>query len=137
MQLPISGDVTEQISLLQPIAYVIGMAVSAWIGYLAARKTAKVQEALTTTERELSFDEVVTRRVKILIDGYENRISDLTLEVHSLRSDVKSLRIALMARMQECQDCPHLALWHQRVNELMTLERDTDDVRREPKRSPA
>ncbi len=37
----------------------------------------------------------VDARLKTLIDGYEKRVDDLTMEVHSLREEVVRLRVAL------------------------------------------
>lgn len=43
----------------------------------------------------------MTEQFKVLAEGYEGRIKDLTSEVHSLRDEVKALRMALDQRTRD------------------------------------
>ncbi len=50
---------------------------------------------LALVNREPAMQEAVDVRLRTLIDGYERRVDDLTMEVHSLREEVVNLRRAL------------------------------------------
>ena len=93
------------------------------VGYYTGRMRVLAQEALAHEQREKNRAaarkdeqlqlrqenaaqlEAQNRRMELLNDGYENRIKDLTEEVHGLREEVKSLRQALDQRPK--QDCEH------------------------------
>lgn len=50
---------------------------------------------LALVNRGPAMQAAVDGRLRTLIDGYERRVDDLTLEVHSLREEVVNLRRAL------------------------------------------
>ena len=50
---------------------------------------------LALVNRGPALQSAVDARLRTLIDGYERRVDDLMLEVHSLREEVVSLRRAL------------------------------------------
>jgi hypothetical protein len=50
---------------------------------------------LALVNRGPALQSAVDQRLKTVIDGYERRVDDLTLEVHSLREEVVHLRRAL------------------------------------------
>jgi hypothetical protein len=50
---------------------------------------------LALVNRGPAMQVAVDERLRTLIDGYERRVDDLTLEVHSLRDEVMNLRRAL------------------------------------------
>jgi hypothetical protein len=52
-------------------------------------------------------DANINRRIQMLIEGYEHRLTDLTDEIKSLRSEVRSLRDELEHHRQVCATCPH------------------------------
>ena len=72
--------------------------------------------------QETANAEVMNKRIQTLMDGYEQRIGDLTNEVHGLREEVKSLRKALDQRARMCLGCPRAiemeALFHLQDQEL-------------------
>jgi hypothetical protein len=51
--------------------------------------------ALALVNRGPAMQSAVDGRLRTLIDGYERRVDDLTLEVHCLREEVVNLRRAL------------------------------------------
>jgi hypothetical protein len=53
--------------------------------------------ALALINRGPAMQAAVDERLRTLIDGYERRVDDLTLEVHTLREEVVNLRRALAA----------------------------------------
>lgn len=83
--------------------------VTALIGYLTgrgvnketARKIAAEADKLgaetdrAETDAEAALVAALNERIGLLIKGYEQRIEDLTNEVHSLRAEIVSLRKAL------------------------------------------
>ena len=52
----------------------------------------------TRAETAKAFQDVLDAKIQRLIEGYENRISELTAEVHNLRAEVIALRKALDTR---------------------------------------
>jgi hypothetical protein len=50
---------------------------------------------LALVNRGPAMQSAVDGRLRTLIDGYERRVDDLTLEVHCLREEVVNLRRAL------------------------------------------
>jgi len=86
--------------------------VTALIGYLTgrgvnketARKIAAEADKLgaetdrAETDAEAALVAALNERIGLLIKGYEQRIEDLTNEVHSLRAEIVSLRKALDER---------------------------------------
>jgi hypothetical protein len=51
--------------------------------------------ALALVNRGPAMQSAIDGRLRTLIDGYERRVDDLMLEVHSLREEVVNLRKAL------------------------------------------
>ncbi len=67
-----------------------------WLVTLAASAlTALGGFVLALVNRGPAMQSAVDGRLRTLIDGYERRVDDLTLEVHSLREEVINLRRAL------------------------------------------
>jgi len=58
-------------------------------------------------KREVAQAENLTERFKTLMDGYENRINDLTTEVHTLRQAVAKVQDTLDTHRQVCSGCPY------------------------------
>jgi lipopolysaccharide export system ATP-binding protein len=74
-----------------------------------AEPDAKAQAATDKKDllaNEVAIAEATNKRFQTLMDGYEQRIGDLTAEVHALREEVKSLRKALDTRSRHCLGCP-------------------------------
>jgi hypothetical protein len=88
-------------SLLSGIGALLG-ALATWAALrMTRKKDAKeevvAQEKLKIVERAQEID-AITKRFDTLMDGYENRIKDLTQEVQDLRKEVAALRKALDQR---------------------------------------
>lgn len=67
-----------------------------WLVTLGASAlTAAGGFVLALVNRGPAMQSAVDGRVQTLIDGYERRVDDLTLEVHNLREEVVNLRRAL------------------------------------------
>ncbi|CAN2532510.1 hypothetical+protein [Methylocapsa aurea] len=120
-QIDIAGIVDKIRDIALPLAG--GATPAAILAWLAGRRRATAEAAKivaeaakTDAEAEAIGAEALTARFKLLIDGYERRIAemteqlrvltegyegrikDLASEVHSLRDEVKELRKALDAR---------------------------------------
>jgi hypothetical protein len=75
-----------------------GGEMSNWLVTLGASAlTAAGGFVLALVNRGPAMQSAVDGRLRTLIDGYERRVEDLTLEVHSLREEVIKLRRALDA----------------------------------------
>ena len=61
----------------------------------ASALTAMGGFVLALVNRGPAMQAAVDERLRTLIDGYERRVDDLTLEVHTLRDEVVKLRRAL------------------------------------------
>ncbi len=73
-----------------------GAELSNWLLTLGASAlTAVGGFVLALVNRGPAMQSAVDSRLRTLIDGYERRVDDLTLEVHSLREEVVNLRKAL------------------------------------------
>ena len=72
-----------------------GAAVIGW--YLGRRKT-DAEAAKIESEGDATHLDAITRHMEKLIDGYERRIEDLTLEINNLRGEIVALRQALDQR---------------------------------------
>jgi chromosome segregation ATPase len=104
-------------AVVKDFAPIWGPITGGLFGYFIARiqrqdkaaADAKVQAATDKKDmlaNEVAISEATNRRFQTLMDGYEQRIGDLTSEVHALREEVKSLRKALDARSRHCVGCP-------------------------------
>lgn len=70
--------------------------VPGWLLTLGASAlTAVGGFVLALVNRGPAMQAAVDERLRTLIDGYERRVDDLTLEVHTLRDEVMKLRRAL------------------------------------------
>jgi hypothetical protein len=112
--------------LVEALSYlpILGAAtITAMGGWIAAQRMARSNEKLAAVKRAdddrkervdgvNSNAEDMTERFRILMDGYENRIEDLTSDINSLRSEVASLRSELSSRPARCDACP---LWNLKV----------------------
>ena len=73
-----------------------GVEIPGWLVTLgASAATAVGGFVLALVNRGPALQLAVDGRLRTLIDGYERRVDDLTLEVHCLRDEVVNLRRAL------------------------------------------
>lgn len=56
---------------------------------------------LDRIQADTAHSDSLTRRFQSLMDGYENRIKDLTDELTTLRAEVRDLRAALAGQIRE------------------------------------
>jgi hypothetical protein len=117
MPTPSPDAVMSVEQVVKDFAPIWGPIVGGLFGWFAARssrssaeaKEAKAERASDQKERlanEVAIAESTNKRFQTLMDGYEQRIGDLTNEVHGLREEVKSLRKALDERARMCVGCP-------------------------------
>lgn len=91
-------------ALLSGIGALVG-ALGAWVTIRYTKRSSAdarvVKQARDEREKiavKAAEIDAITRRFETLIDGYENRITDLTAEVTALRKEVADLRKALDRR---------------------------------------
>lgn len=107
---------------IRDVAPVAGPFIGGLFGWLLAR--AKRRDDVNDKQHEHEKDvnvatlEATNQRFQTLMDGYEQRIGDLTAEVHALREEVKSLRKALDQRATICAGCPRVNEWSLRTGGL-------------------
>ena len=103
--------------VVKDFAPIWGPITGGLFGYVIARiarqdKAAADAKAQAATDKkdmlanEVAISEATNKRFQTLMDGNEQRIGDLTAEVHALREEVKSLRKALDTRSRHCLGCP-------------------------------
>jgi hypothetical protein len=81
---------------IQMAADMNGGELPSWLVTLGASAlTAVGGFVLALVNRGPAMQSAVDGRMRTLIDGYERRVDDLTLEVHNLREEVINLRRAL------------------------------------------
>lgn len=76
----------------------LGALTGWWMGrHERLAKIAQIerQHRKAVEEETAAVIDAVTRRFQTLIDGYEARVKDLMMEIHSLREEVKQLRHVL------------------------------------------
>lgn len=81
-------DTWAFISNLSPKDVIVPL-LSGLGGWLAALRMTRSNEKIAREEREREQDGDVTRRVRLLLDGYERRIAELKAEVEDLRNRVE------------------------------------------------
>jgi type II secretory pathway pseudopilin PulG len=100
------GDYASSLGWLGPLLVGIGSIASAAVGWAAGKRSRRAEELLESKAQTSEADqrtaqarqdsaaeiEATTKRFEALIDGYENRIADLTHEVDLLRAEVIRLR---------------------------------------------
>ncbi len=94
---------------LSAYAFVLPNVLTGLTGWIAATWVARSNEKIARIRREdedrtrvaaakVTAADDLTHRFKVLMDGYEARIRDLTIEVTSLRFEVAELRAELSER---------------------------------------
>jgi hypothetical protein len=92
--------------------------VAALASWIAAQRMARSNEKIASVkraddDRKERVDhsnhtaEDLTARFRLLMDGYANRVKDLTDEVEALRSTVEALKEELAHQRTICRQCPH------------------------------
>lgn len=66
--------------------------------WLLAWRKARGEERSAEAKADADLENIVSERLKTLLEAYEKRIVDLSSEVHALRAEVVSLRKALDER---------------------------------------
>jgi hypothetical protein len=89
----------------------LGVIYSQWDKKRLAREERRAHEAETreTLGRNLEAAQGhdLTARFTALMDGYENRIHDVTTDLASTRSEMSALRAAYSAHQDRCRNCPY------------------------------
>jgi hypothetical protein len=105
------------------VAGTLGVALLGFIGRERSDKLqAKKDNDLSDREYNRQTSSDITERFKNLMIGYENRITDLVVEVNNLRDEVKKLRQAYDRRTQMCAGC---AYYQQRIKDYPEHAADT------------
>lgn len=87
-------DVLSALKDWAPLAAPMGVVA----GWVLGRRRRDAEANKIESDADAGISNMVTQRLKALIDGYDRRIADLTDEVHRLRDEVKELRKALDQR---------------------------------------
>ena len=108
------ADIVSSISDYVNAKEVLGPIAGGMLGYLGARRTARTNVLIEDKKqraiaREAHADDL-SRRFKVLMDGYESRIRDLTDEVTNLRERIDELSSQLNERALACAGCPHFRI---------------------------
>ena len=96
--------------MLDNLPLIAGLAapiISGFGGYAVASRMARSAERVAKINHEPpEADDVtagsLTRRFKLLMDGYEGHIQSLTEEVQGLRGEVRDLRHEMKERCAKC-----------------------------------
>lgn len=109
------GEPINTVGMAGPFLGAAATVLVAILGYLGKRAISREARDKDRLAQQQSYDQAqassVTERLKTLMEGYENRIKDLTFEVTGLRDEVKKVRQALDMRTQLCAGCPNYAQW--------------------------
>jgi hypothetical protein len=80
-------------------------------GRMAERERAEKQEATAMREAELSStvsqSQDLTQRFRTLMEGYENRIKDMTTELAVMKGEQRALDKLYDDHRNICNTCPH------------------------------
>ena len=82
---------------------VIGSSLTGLVSWITSQRVYRREERARVAAAKISAADDLTHRFKVLMDGYEGRISDLTDEVHRLRLRIDQLSIQL----KKCATCPY------------------------------
>jgi predicted RNase H-like nuclease (RuvC/YqgF family) len=93
--MPQSSDPATFLELVRDYVVPAGGPLGVAIGWFVGRRRSAADARKIEKEADILVSDAMTRQFQALIGGYELRISDLTAEVHSLREEVKNLRVAL------------------------------------------
>jgi predicted RNase H-like nuclease (RuvC/YqgF family) len=102
------GEIPAVIAGLKDWGALLGASLGAIIGWILARRRDNAEARSIEMQSDLVISDLVTSRLKTLIDGYEKQISgyekrvaELTAEVRSLHEEVRELRNELARRNRE------------------------------------
>ena len=77
---------------------VVGPVASGLVGFMFGRRRDRAEAAQIEANADATALDSITKSFHTMIDGYEQRIADLTAEVTALRDEVRELRQALDKR---------------------------------------
>jgi hypothetical protein len=99
---------------LSVLTFVLPAVLTGLASWIASQRMARSNEKIAAVKRadddrrervnsNLSHADDLTQRFKVLMDGYESRISDLTAEVKGLRTKIDEMSMQL----KRCSSCPY------------------------------
>jgi hypothetical protein len=101
---PLAPGKTIVLDLSSYTTVVVGSSLTGLASWILSQRAFRREDKARVLAAKVSAADDLTHRFKVLMDGYEARIRDLTLEVTRLRVEVAELREELSERDRRNHD---------------------------------